>query len=106
MGSHSLGGTCPSRSALGGADPRVPGPSRRLLRHVCPPALLSRPPLPQVKGDITINMPQQQVQYRKKLPLSGGAVLVVDASCRLEGGSANVLLSCPKGDPGGHPTVG
>lgn len=38
-----------------------------------------------VKGDITINMPQQQVQYRKKVPLSGGAALVVDASCRLEG---------------------
>lgn len=38
-----------------------------------------------IKGDINLNMPQQQVEYRKKVPLAGGAVLAVNASCRLEG---------------------
>ncbi|EFN56880.1 expressed protein [Chlorella variabilis] len=38
-----------------------------------------------LRGDITLNMPQQQVEYRKRLPLAGGAVLALNASCRLEG---------------------
>ncbi|KAL4854252.1 putative oxidoreductase YhdF [Chlorella vulgaris] len=37
-----------------------------------------------LKGDITLNVPQQQVQYLKRLPLAGGATLAVNASCRLQ----------------------
>ncbi|KAI7835668.1 hypothetical protein COHA_010407 [Chlorella ohadii] len=37
-----------------------------------------------IKGDITLNMPRQQVDYCKRLPLTGGAMLAVAASCRLE----------------------
>lgn len=70
----------PRRRLDGSADCRA---QRR--RHA-PRRYRTTPPAAQVKGDITINMPQQQVQYRKKVPLSGGAALVVDASCRLEGG--------------------
>ena len=38
-----------------------------------------------MKGDITLNMPQQQVEYRKKVPLTNGAVLALNASARLQG---------------------
>ena len=38
-----------------------------------------------LKGDITLNMPQQQVEYRKKVPLMNGAVLALNASARLQG---------------------
>ena len=39
-----------------------------------------------LKGDITLDMPQRRLLYRKALALPNGAVLALNASCRLEGG--------------------
>lgn len=56
-----------------------------------------------IRGDISLNMPRQQVDYCKRLALGGGAVLALNASCRLEGAPAGQGGGCgghSKGRPG------
>lgn len=59
----------------------------------CPTHVLHRPsPAPPltlqdalIKGHISLNVPRQRVDYCKRVPLSGGAHLAVNASCELQG---------------------